>query len=343
MTRSYTRRGVLGLAAALSATAVVGCSSGSPSGNASPAGTAAAPADTAASTAGSGGGDLTPISVGVIPIMDVAPIYLGVDQGFFSDEGLDLTLEAGQGGAAIVPGVTSGSLQFGFSNTTSLLLATDRGLALKAIAVGAASTGDPAKDFGATLVKPDSPIQSAKDLAGKRVAVNTLQNIQTTTINEMIRKDGGDPAGTQYVELAFPDIGPAIERGDVDAGQVVEPFRTIGLNAGMRDVGANYASTDPNLLIAMYFTSDQYAQQNPEIVEKFTRAMKKSNAYADENPDEARRILATYTKIDAAVQEAAVLPKWPAEINREAVQKLADLGKQDGLFQGDPNLDDLLG
>jgi len=70
--------------------------------------------------------------------------------------------------------------QFGFSNTTSLLLANSQGLPLKVVAAGVSSTGEDGKDFGAVIVKADSPIRSAKDLAGKRVAVNTLKNINTT-------------------------------------------------------------------------------------------------------------------------------------------------------------------
>src|SRR5262245_35188586 len=52
-----------------------------------------------------GGATTTPtkVKVGVIPIVDVAPIYLGIKQGFFSAEKLELTLETAQGGAAIVP------------------------------------------------------------------------------------------------------------------------------------------------------------------------------------------------------------------------------------------------
>lgn len=339
MSVTFTRRKALGLVAGLSAATLVGCSEGTPSGGTTTAGGGATTAsgDSTAAT-----GTTTKISVGVIPILDVAPIYLGVDQGFFADEGLDLTLESGQGGAAIVPGVTSGSLQFGFSNVVSLMLANARGLGLKALAAGAASTGDTEADFGAVLVKADSGIKRAADLAGKSIAVNTLQNIQTTTINEMVRADGGDPAGIQYVELAFPDIVPAIERGDVAAGQLVEPFRTIGLDAGLVSVGANYAATDPNLLVAAYFTTKSYADANPQIVTKFTAAMNKSLEYAQANPDAVRKILSTYTQIQPDVAAKAVLPKWDPEINRAAVQKLADLGTSDGLFPSAPDLDALL-
>src|SRR5262245_32790244 len=56
------------------------------------------------------------VNVGVIAILDVAPIYLGKQKGFFSNRNIDLTLTTAQGGAVIVPGVQGGQFQFGFSN-----------------------------------------------------------------------------------------------------------------------------------------------------------------------------------------------------------------------------------
>lgn len=296
----------------------------------------------AASEPGGAAGDTTAVKVGVIPIVDVAPIYLGKEKGFFTEEGLDLTLETAQGGAAIVPGVVSGQYQFGFSNTISLLLASSKNLPLKVVSNGVAASADPAKDFGGIVVKADSPIQGIADLAGKKIGVNTLNNIQTTTINELVRAAGGDPSGIQYVELAFPDIPPAVASGDIDAGQLVEPFLTIAKNQGDRYIGSNYAGLMPELTVAMYFTSANYAQSDPEVVEAFTSAMKKSLAYAAEHPDEARAILGTYTKIDPEVSAAVTLPGWPEEINRDSVQKLSDLAVQDKLLESAPDLDALL-
>jgi NitT/TauT family transport system substrate-binding protein len=284
----------------------------------------------------------TKITVGVIPIVDVAPIYLGVKQGFFDDEGLDVTLETAQGGAAIVPAVVSGQYQFGFSNTTSLLLANSQGLPLKVVAAGVASTGEDGKDFGAVIVKPDSTIRTAKDLAGKRIAVNTLKNINTTTINRVVAEAGGDPSTISYVELPFPDIAAAVAKGDVDAGQVVEPFLTIATGQGDRQVVSNYAGTDRDLTVGMYFTSQQYAGQNATVVTGFTAAMKKSMAYAAAHPDDVRAILSTYTKIDPEVQKNLVLPKWPSEVDKDSVKLLGDLARKDGLITKSVDLDALL-
>lgn len=284
---------------------------------------------------------LKEVKVGVIPIVDVAPIYLGDEQGFFEDHGIELTLESGQGGAAIVPGVVSGDFQFGFSNVTSLMLARDNGLPLKVVAAGNSSTGK-APDFSAVVVKGNSPIKSPKDLAGKTVAVNTLKNIGDTTVRESIRKDGGDPSKVKFVELAFPDMPAAVSKGDVDAAWVVEPFVAVAQSEGDRVVSWNLVDTAPDLMISTYFTSEQLQQEDPQLVEDFTAAINESLEYADAHPDEVRKIVQTYTEIDAALMEKVTLTKWTTEINRESTQKLADLAEEDGLVKEPVDLDALL-
>lgn len=282
------------------------------------------------------------ITVGVIPIVDVAPIYLGVEKGFFKEEGLDVTLEPAQGGAAIIPAVASGQYQFGFSNTTSLLLAQTQGIPIEVVTAGVNATHDPAADMAGVLVKAGSDITSPKDLEGKKVAVNTLKNINTTTTNELVRQDGGDPTTIEYVELAFPEIGPAIEKGDVDAGQVVEPFLTIGTQGGMTDLGSNFVAADPGLAVAEYFTSTSYAESNADTVAAFTTAMNESLDYAQQHPDEVKKILPTYTDIDGSVLAELNMPQWTSEIDTASIQKLADRSKADGLFAKDPDVDALL-
>ncbi|GAB6903316.1 ABC transporter substrate-binding protein [Kineosporia succinea] len=289
-----------------------------------------------------GEGGTTSVTVGVIPILDVAPVYLGIEQGFFKEQGLELKLETAQGGAAIVPGVMSGQYQFGFSNTTSLLVAASQGLPLKAVAEGVASTGEQGQDFGGIVVAADSPIKTAADLAGRRVAVNTLKNINTTTTNKVVRDAGGDPSKIAYTELAFPDIPAAVAGGDVDAGQVVEPFLTIAKKQGLREIASNFAQTDPELTVGLYFTSQQYLGEHGDTVQKFTTAMQKSLKYANDNPDAAREVLSSYTKIEPDIQEAVTLPSWPDTIDTNSISVLSKLALDDGLITSEPDLTRLL-
>lgn len=287
-------------------------------------------------------GDLTPVTVGVMPIVDTAAIWLGVAEGIFEEEGLDLTLEIAQGGAAIVPAVVSGDYQFGFSNTVSLFVAKNQGLPLTLLTPGAATTGDTSDDIGAVLTLPDSGISSPADLAGKTVAVNTLSNIGDATISEVVEQDGGNPDDVNFVEMGFPDMPAALSSGQVDAIWVLDPFQTIARGQGAEVVSHNFADVDSDLLIAGYFTTEDYAEANPEIVDKFVAGMTKSLEFADANPEAVRDIMGTYTEIDDEIRNDMTLPRYPATFDIDANQKLADLAFKHGLIDSELDVEDII-
>ncbi|MFC7406728.1 ABC transporter substrate-binding protein [Georgenia alba] len=289
-----------------------------------------------------GGGELTPVRVGSLPIVDTAAIHLGVDQGIFADHGLEVDLQLAQGGAAVVPAVVSGDYQFGFSNVPSLLVASSQGLPLQIVASGNSTSGDPDADIGGVLTSPDSGISAPADLEGRTVAVNTLNNIGDVTISEVVAQDGGDPDAVEFVEMAFPDMPAALSSGQVDAIWVLEPFFSIAKGDGAQVVMHNFAEVDPDMMVAAYFTTGQYAEENPEVVEQFTAAMEESLAYAQDNPEEARAILSSYTEIDPAVTETMTMPQFPAEINADSVQQMADLAIEYGLVEQEVDVEALL-
>lgn len=328
-------------AAAGALLALTACGSGSPSsgGGASESPTAGS---TSSSTGAGGSGELTEIEVGVIPIVDVAPIYLGVKEGIFEEHGLDVTLTLAQGGAAIVPAVQSGQMDFGFSNVTSLVVGRDAGLPLKLVATGPQATGNSEDDFAAVMVPEDSDVQSTEDLQDKRIAVNTLNNINDTVISEGIRQAGGDSEQIQYVEMAFPDMVGQLEAGNVDAIGAVEPFVTLAEQAGARRVFAQYTDPIPDLSIAGYFATDSKIEEEPELVEQFVAAMKESQQYATDNPDEAKAVLPDYTSLTEDVIEDLTMPRFPQEHDRESLQKVIDLSLEGGLISNEVSLEDLV-
>ena len=299
--------------------------------------TGAAPEGSASAT-----GELTPVKVGVIPIVDVAPIYLGVQEGIFEKHGLDVQLELAAGGAAIVPAVLSGEYEFGFSNITSLLIASSKGDPVKIVTPGNFTTGDLGADFSAVVAPADSAIGSAEDLDGVTVAVNSLNNIGDTTVRHVVDLAGGDPQGVEFVEMPFPDMPAAVADGNVDAAWVVEPHLTHAIEQGAKVVSANFARTDRDLLIAAYFASDDEIAQNPETVEAFTAAMKESLTYAQDHPVETRTVLDTYTTIDPVVKSVMVMPRFAPEIEGASLQLIADLGLKYGMFDKPVDVQKLL-
>lgn len=277
------------------------------------------------------------VNVGVIPIVDVAPLYLGKQKGFFDQHKINLNITPITGGAAAIPGLVSGQLTFAYGNVTSLLIARDKGLDLKIVANGDNSTGKIGADVGAVMVKKNSPIKTAKDLAGKRVSTNTLKNVCDTMIRQVTRKDGGNPDKIKFVEVPFPDAPAAVERGRVDAACVVEPFVTLMKAKGARSVSSMFAEAVPNLTIATYFTTGKLAREQPDLVKRFQAAMSQSLAYAQAHPDEMRAVLKTYTKIPPEAIAKITLPSW-GEVNKQSIVATGDLAQRDGLLKKKPDI-----
>lgn len=326
------KRSIIAALAAASVLGLSACGSGSPSSTGAGTASGGAPGNTG----------LTKVTVGVIPIVDCAPIYLGDKQGFFKEEGLQLDIQTANGGAAIVPGVVSGSFDFAFSNLISVTVAKDKGLDLKFVANGASTTGEAGKDVGGVVVPAGSSIQSPKDLAGKTVSVNNLSNIGDTTIKSVIEKDGGDAKSVKFVEVAFPDAPAALANKQVDAAWILEPFLSKAVADGGKIVSSNFVGMSPELDIAGYFTKADTIKGKAELAQKFTRAMNKSLEYAQAHPQEVRDIVGTYTKIDEATRANMILPRYRVEFNKDAFETLGAAAAKYGTLTKAPNAGDLL-
>jgi NitT/TauT family transport system substrate-binding protein len=86
--------------------------------------------DEAGSAGADASGSAAPakLTVGVIPIAAVAPLYLGIEQGYFEQEKLEIEPRFEEGGVNVVTAVISGDFDMGFSNTLSLMTAVQQGL-----------------------------------------------------------------------------------------------------------------------------------------------------------------------------------------------------------------------
>jgi NitT/TauT family transport system substrate-binding protein len=303
----------------------------------------------AASACGGGGEEpsagadgMTEVTVGVLPLNAVAPVYLGIERGFFEQQGLKVMTQTAEGGAAIVPSVVSGDAQFGFSNTVSLLLAHAKGLPLRVIAPGEASSRTSADDDTALMVERGGPVRSPKDLEGKTIGVNTLNNIAHLTAMVALSKAGVDASRLRFTEIPFPDMQAAVQSGRVDAGFFNEPFTTQAQDAGMRAVAHPYSDAGPDLPIAPYFTTAEYVEEHPDIVRAFARGLRKATEYAAAHPDAVRKIVPTYTKTPKPTVAEMGLPTFSPEISSEGVEDVAGLMVQHGFMEKSRPVDDLV-
>jgi NitT/TauT family transport system substrate-binding protein len=295
------------------------------------------PAPGGASEAGAAGGseaaagepEVTELTVGQLPVVDVAPLQLAISEGYFEEEGLTVSTENAQGGAALVPALVSGELDVIFSNYVSLFLAENEGLGLRIVA----EANRAAPGFSSVSVLPGSPVQAPGDLAGRRIAVNTLNNVGSLAINAVLESEGVDPSTVQYLEVPFPDMGPTLERGDVDAAWLVEPFTTaVAGTLQTRSVLDPFSGPTDGLPVAGYAVTADFAEDNPNTVAAFQRALDRATQEVAANPEVVAEVLPSYTQLSADVAGRLNLPEYVAAADASQLQRVADLMGEQGLL-----------
>jgi NitT/TauT family transport system substrate-binding protein len=299
--------------------------------------------DPAESSGAAASTELTTVRVGIFPAADVAPIFLGVSQGFFEDEGLELETQMLGGGAAVTAAVVADEADIGFSNVASLVIARSQGLPITIVAPATQAGADASEANAGVVVPMDSDIQDAAGLAGKTVAVNALGNILEMTLRESLDRAGADPFAVNLVEIPFPDMPAMLDSGQVDAAFVIEPFATQILGGGnARVVATPYEETAPSLTGAVYFTTESFVESDGDTAAAFQRALARSVEYAQENPDELRAAVGEYTEISEDVISQMVFPQLAAEVPRDMIELYVELLTEYGMVTGDVDVDGLM-
>jgi NitT/TauT family transport system substrate-binding protein len=270
------------------------------------------------------------LKVGYLPLTDFLGMYAAIEQGYMAEEGLKLELQAMAGGATIIPAIVGGSLDFGISNYVSVIVANGQGLKIKAFSDSA--YGSKASPPFAIITKKDSPIKTAKDLNGKKVAVNTRNGIVHVGVQEWIERNGGDPKTVQYVELPFPQMPPAITNGSVDAAAPTEPFVTVSTSQDAQVLSYYLTDLRDNCAIAGFISTDDWITKNRDAAAAFHRANTKGMEWVAKNDKTAREYAAKYANLDPAIAAKINLATLRSTPLVEAVQFWVDMSKKWGLL-----------
>lgn len=291
---------------------------------------------------GGGGGGGAEGEQATVKVQDTAGVpaaflQYGVEKGYFKKRKLDVKVQPSQGGATVIPSVVSGDTDIGGSNLVSVLLAQSKGVPVKIVAPGTFVRTKPAEDFSGIVVAKDSDIRSPKDLEGKTLAVNTLKNVNDTTVSESLRKQGVDPEKIKLLEVDFPDMTGALEAGRVDAAMEIEPFLSGAVAAGARIIDRPYTGTRPGLQIGSYFASEQYIAKNGDVVERFGEGVAETAKAIEADQAAFRKFLPTAAKIPPAAAQKAQLPTWKAESDQSSIDLTAELMKRYGVTKEAPD------
>ena len=276
------------------------------------------------------------LRVSTIPIIDTAPMQAAIAKGFFAAEGLDVDTTPTSGGAVGLPALAAGQVQVTFSNIISIVLGAKQGLGFKVFAAGA-GTGDAPPDLAGIVVKKGSSLKTGKHFEGKRIAVNTRNNVIWLYARAWVQATGGDPDKVTYLEVPFPQMNDALRGDRVDGAFVVEPFLSAGTASGMGEViGWPYFTVQKRIPIGMYAATESYIKANPGVIERFTRAYNKGVDWVNQNKgsDEWTKIISGYTRMKPEQIKGLNIPVFDKTIDVGQVEPVIELMRKHKMLEG---------
>lgn len=269
----------------------------------------------------------TKLRVGYIPIAECAHLYVGLKNKYFEHEGIELDLQPMNGGAAILPALQNGDLDIGFSNVASLIV-LDAGLADRApnsfVSLVGASYERPGYSNHALLIKKGSNLTVASlGKPGTRFALNTVRNIEELMLRRYLAAKQIHAPHLNIVPIGFPEMLPALDRGNVDVVSEVEPFIEPALRSGRYSLLARqYLDVSPETIVATYAVTRQWYEKNRAIVRQFVRAFHKADEFIRSNDAETRQIIGSFTRIRTEDLSIIGMPAFEARAKKESLQDL---------------------
>ena len=221
-----------------------------------------------------------------------APQYAAIEEGYFEEEGLDLTLVTGFGADKVLTALISGEADIGFMGAEASVYAYQEGATDPA--VNFAQLTQRAGNF--LVAREEMPDFKWEDLKGKKVLGGRKGGMPEMVFEYILRKNGLDPQKDLTIDQSI-DFGStaAAFTGDVSADFTVEfePSATALEKEGAGYVVASLGVDSGYVPYTSYSAKTSYMEKNPEIIQKFTNALQKGMEYIQSHtPEELAKVIA---------------------------------------------------
>jgi len=123
--------------------------------------------------------------------------YFGLECGAFEQAGLNVNVQTFNGGGIMLQACAGGAIDVGIGDVIQVTSAINAGIPLAIFAPSALYLSDAPTTV--LVVAKDGPVQTAKDLVGKTIAVTSLNSLQEISTREWLHQHGGDPARRNWL------------------------------------------------------------------------------------------------------------------------------------------------
>lgn len=294
---------------------------------------------------------LKKVNVGMQPIVN-GPIYIAIKEKYFEKLGLELNLLKFSSGPAQFAALAGGQVDLAWGGMGTFSLAKANGQDLHFISIF--------MDYNplqAMLVGPNSPAKSIKDLAGRKIGTVQGSDGHYGTLRTL-KKYGVDPKGVNIIGMAPPQQLAALEKGDVDAIYVWEPFITPVLEKGGRAL-SRMTELDPGSSFLSWAGKRAWLEANGDVVVRILKGWDMGLQKMKQDPELAIKLTLEFTGMGEPQARAIIkgLGHYPStgaldpasnaywakgsKLNR-VLHDFQAFGKEAGLIKKEIDVDDFV-
>jgi NitT/TauT family transport system substrate-binding protein len=270
----------------------------------------------------------TTLRVAYIPVVTWLPALVAKEDGIFEKNGLDVAFTKFPN-LINLPGTLGKQFDLAPSTAPDLLNAVANGLNIAAVAGETLETS--ANKSFQVIVKPDSGINTMKDLAGKRVAGPGVGSVMHVALLYQVAKEGGDPATVIGLEAPFTAMFDQLKSGRVDAVEPLEPFVGQMLGAGYKSIGDPLLAVADPVLFPFWIADADWARANRDVLKRWVASLQGGLESIQADEAKARKVLATYSGLPDAVVARIPLPHYEFRITPDELDVWRNVMVSQGL------------
>jgi len=278
------------------------------------------------------------VRIGILSTVDNAPVKIAENHGFFREQGLDVEVSTFKSGPEALDEVAAGRLDICLINWVSFFRAVKNGT-VDARAIADAYQATP--DSLVLMTRGDAGIEEPRDLVDKKVSIHSPGNINELLVRALLQTHGMDPSSPKYLPVVFPNIEAALDRKEIDAGVMVEPYIT----RAARKIGAIPAfklavDSTADMPLSGYVALTSFTKDNPDKVAAFQRGIRKANGVANNGRAELAEVLPALAEVPVNDVPLLNLGHYPTSVEATRLQRVVDLmvafgGMEPGLQAAD--------
>lgn len=212
-----------------------------------------------------------------------APMYAAISEGFFKEEGIEIDLTTGEGADKTMQQVLSGSVDIGFSGPEQVIYIYNQKREDYPIVFGQLTQ----KDGSFLVSRQDEKDFKWESLKGKTLLGGRPGGVPQMALEYVLRKKGIDPNKDleMITNIAFAAVTGAFKGGTAQYAALFEPNASMLRKDNTGYVIASVGAEAGTIPYTCFYATKSYIEKNPQIIEKFTRAIYKGQLWVQKNSE----------------------------------------------------------